>query len=316
MKIIDGHTHIASMHFTPMAFLEGIADNIAAQMVLSPVSLSRSKLIDRMLADYQDDDGSFHVKEMTRQGIEKAVLLLPDFTYALPGNALSIEEMYFEHYAILQKHPGKFEVFAGVDPRWGSDGFQLFVKGIEAYGFKGLKLYPPCGYRPDSELLTPFYEYCNTFHLPVLLHIGPTSPALSFSEALPIYIDRPARLYKNIPFILAHGAVSYPEQCIQLCKYRPNVYLDLSGAQSSAGDALQAGALVQLFSSGINHKIIFGTDWPVNKHASVNRRLINMLSNEQEVKPYISLKESALILAGNMARILSSTLSCDVKSYA
>lgn len=306
MKIIDGHAHIASTRFIPMEFIEGVADNLVEQMVLSPAPLTRSKLIDHIIAGYQDHDGSLQVREMGKLGIEKTVALLPDFTYALPSSNLSIEEMYLEHSEILRRHPGKFEVFAGVDPRWGKDAFQLFVKGIERFGFRGLKLYPPCGYRPDSELLTPFYEYCNTFKLPVLLHIGPTSPALSFTEAMPIYIDEPARKYKNIPFILAHGAVNYQEQCIQLCKYRPNVYLDLSGAQFNTTNHLLSKTLLHLFSSGINHKIIFGTDWPVNKHASMNQRLIDMMSNERETKPYINLNESMLVLSGNIERILKA----------
>lgn len=299
MRIIDGHTHIASTHFVPQSFMEGVADNVVEQMHLAPVGVPRARILDRLLADYHDHDGSIQIREMDKLGIEKAVVLLPDFTYALPDGSLTIAEMYREHKEILERHPDRFIVFAGVDPRWGKDGFDLFVQGVERYGFRGLKLYPPCGYRPDSELLTPYYEYCQAHRLPVLLHIGATSPALSFSEAMPMHVDDPARKYTEVPFILAHGAVNYPEQCVQLCKYRPNVYLDLSGAQHNVND------VVRLCSSGINHKCIFGTDWPVNNIASMNKRLISLFSNEHDVKPYISLKESALVLSGNIERLLS-----------
>lgn len=299
MKIIDAHTHIASTRFVPQSFMEGVADNIAAQMCLAPVPVPRSRILERLLAENQDHDGNLQIREMNKLGIEKSVVLLPDFTYALPGGELTIAEMYREHGDIRRRHPERFIVFAGTDPRWGKDGFDLFVKGVEEYGFRGLKLYPPCGYRPDSELLTPYYEYCQAFRLPVLLHIGATSPALSFSEAMPIYVDEPARKYNDIPFILAHGAVSYSEQCVQLCKYRPNVYLDLSGAQHNIDD------VIRLCSSGINHKCIFGTDWPINNVAAVNKRLLGLFSSEKDVKPYISLKESELVLAGNIERLLS-----------
>ena len=233
------------------------------------------------------------------------MLLLPDFTYALKDNQLTIEEMFDAHRRILERHQGRFHVFAGVDPRWGRTGLDLFVKGIEEYGFSGLKLYPPCGYRPDSELLAPFYEYCDAQRLPVLIHIGATSPALSFTEAQPLYVDKPARRYAKASFILAHGAVNYTEQCAQLCKYRPNIYLDLSGAQRNAVDAYHVQELIRLLSSGINHKIIFGTDWPINNHALINNSLIQLLSREDDVKPYISVRDSAMILEGNIKRILN-----------
>lgn len=32
LTIIDGHSHIASTHFTPMCFLEGVADNIEVRL--------------------------------------------------------------------------------------------------------------------------------------------------------------------------------------------------------------------------------------------------------------------------------------------
>jgi len=304
MKIIDGHTHIASTRYTPQEFFDGIADNMAEQSRISPVTLSKSKILDRILASYQDHDASAQIREMDNLGIEKSIVLLPDFTYVLKSGGLSIEEMYLEHKKILDRNRGRLEVFAGVDPRWGVDGFQLFKKGIEEYGFIGMKLYPPCGYRPDSKLLTPYYEYCNEFGLPVLIHIGETSPVLSFSEAMPMYIDEPARKYRNIPFILAHGAVNYQDQCVRLCKYRPNVYLDLSGAQSKVANMGENNELVKLFRSGINHKIIFGTDWPIVSRTNMNRGLISMLSTDEE-KPYITTSDARFVLSGNMERILS-----------
>lgn len=306
MEIIDGHSHIASTRYTPPEFFEGIADNMVEQARLSPVSLSRSKFLDRIIAMYQDHDASAQIREMDKLGIKKSIVLLPDFTYTLKNGSLTIGEMYLEHKEILERNKGRFEVFAGIDPRWGADGFRLFTKGIEEYGFRGLKLYPPCGYRPDNKLLTPYYEYCHEHGLPVLFHIGATSPVLSFSEAMPIHVDEPARKYRNISFILAHGAVNYQEQCIQLCKYRPNVYLDLSGAQSKAGDRSENGELVRLFRSEINHKIIFGTDWPIISRTSMNRSMISMLAINDE-KPYITSDETRLVLSGNMERILAKS---------
>ncbi|HEY6923649.1 MAG TPA: amidohydrolase family protein [Steroidobacteraceae bacterium] len=304
MKIIDAHTHVASLRYIPGAFVEGIVDNMMEQMRQSSVTVRRSVILDRMQAEYQDDDASVQLRTMDKLGIERAVLLLPDFTYALEGCTLSIAQMFAEHRALLERHPTRFTVFAGVDPRWGKDGLDLFIKGIEQFGFRGLKLYPPCGYRPDSPLLDPYYQYCEAYKLPVLIHMGPTSPVLSFNEAQPGFVDAPAKRYRNIPFILAHGAVNHAEQCIQLCKYRPNVYLDISGAQMPS----DASELEQLFASGIGHKVIFGTDWPVNQARNIKGLLDLFVSSGDTVAARLSRAETELVLAGNIEHILAGSV--------
>jgi uncharacterized protein len=305
VDIIDGHTHIASTHFTPHAFLDGVFDNVMEQMRLSPFQVPRNKVMDQLLSHYQDHDGSGQVQEMDRLGIKKSIVLLPDFTYALKGTPMSIDQMYAAHRDILARHAGRMEVFAGPDPRWGKDGFDLFVKGVEEYGFRGLKIYPPCGYSPSSDILKPYYEYCQEFRLPVIMHVGPTSPVLSFSEATPMQLDAAARKYTDVPFILAHGAANYREDCINLCKYRPNVYLDLSGAQQIALDASRVSEFMTVLTSGITHKVIFGTDWPINYHSKINGKYIDMMRGKSEATARLSSTESGLLLNGNINHILS-----------
>jgi uncharacterized protein len=92
-----------------------------------------------------------------------------------------------------------------------------------------MKLYPPCGYRLNDPLLYPYYEICAQYSLPVLSHIGATSPVLDFEIALPIYVDKPARDFPGVDFVLAHGSVHYPDECAMLCNNRPNIYIDVSG---------------------------------------------------------------------------------------
>jgi hypothetical protein len=84
-QVIDGHSHIASARYIPQRFLEGVAENIAAQSVLTGVPLSAVQVLDRMLAGYQDHDGAAQLAQMDRLGIAHAILLVADFTYALPG---------------------------------------------------------------------------------------------------------------------------------------------------------------------------------------------------------------------------------------
>src|SRR6185437_6424454 len=99
-------------------------------------------------------------------------------------------------------------------------------KAVRDHQVDGLKIYPPCGYTASSRLLYPYYEICRNYRIPVLSHIGATSPALEFEPARPIYVDVPARDFPEIDFILAHGALHYADECLMLCENRPNIYVD------------------------------------------------------------------------------------------
>jgi predicted TIM-barrel fold metal-dependent hydrolase len=299
MTIIDAHSHVASTRYMPRPFLEGVVDNMLEELRPLGAAFGRNAVLDRVLSGYQDHDASAQLASMDKLGVARSVLLLPDFTYTLEGE-LTIAEMFAEHGALLQRHPDRFLVFAGVDPRWGTDGLNLFIDGVERLGFRGLKLYPPCGYQADSPLLDPFYEYCDSRGLPVLLHIGPTSPVLSFNEAHPRFVDLPARRYRNITFILAHGAVNHPEACLTMCRYRPNVFLDISGTRIET----DLPALRTLFAANIPHKVIFGSDWPIVPPKSTQALIRGCLGDPGDAPLLIKKEAARLMFGGNIEHIL------------
>jgi predicted TIM-barrel fold metal-dependent hydrolase len=265
--------------------------------------ISVNKLLDLLLSQCQDHDGSGLIKEMDAAGISKSIVLLPDFTYIFASD-ISISEMYDQHQAFLKKHQDRVAVFAGIDPRWGKDGLDLFEKGVKEYGFSGLKLYPPCGYSPSDKILYPFYEICRAHQIPVLLHTGPTSPVLEHHWAEAKLIDTAAHLFPEVNFILAHGGVHDVEKCVSLCAYRPNLYLDIGAFASLIGPTGWQGKMAHLFSQGINHKIIFGTDWPVVRPPGGQASIIREFCAENGPLNGISLKQKELILRGNISRLL------------
>ncbi|HXU65207.1 MAG TPA: amidohydrolase family protein [Polyangia bacterium] len=232
--------------------------NICAAMAAHGTSMPANKVTELFLARLKDHNCDILIQQMNAAGIGRAVLLLADFTCALPGGSLTIAEMFEHHRDILRRHPDRLEVFAGVDPRWGRDGLDLFARGVTEYGFKGFKAYPPCGYSPSDPRLFPYYEICAARRLPVLVHTGGTSPALDFEPAHPLQIDIAAKAFPRVPFILAHGGVVHTEDSLMMCMFRPNVYIDVSGFQTGATHRIAA-----LFGRGVDHKLLFGTDWPL-----------------------------------------------------
>lgn len=306
-QIIDCHCHIASEQHHPRSFVDGSIANIVAALTAQGVPVTAKKLAAMFYQKMQDPLCDELVAEMVEAGIAKSILLIADFTYALEDCVLTIEESFYKHREVLRRHPGKFEVFGGVDPRWGKDGLSLFERSLVEFGFRGLKLYPPCGFSPSDPALFPYFELCAHHRVPVLLHIGPTSPALSFQTCNPFLIDEAARLFPTVNFILAHGAVSFTAECAMMCRFRPNVYLDISGYQMTLGWDPKCSAVKNLVLQGINHKVLFGTDWPVFRLQGDQQSFVAALTREDGPLFDLNDREKSLILHKNVQRILQTS---------
>lgn len=308
-EIIDCHSHIASEEHTPRSFIESSVANIVAALTAQGLPATVKKLTAMFLSKMQDPLCDGLVAEMAEANISKSILLAADFSFALRDCVLTVEESFLRHREVLLRHPGKFEVFGGVDPRWGKDGLALFERSLVEFGFRGFKLYPPCGFSPSDPSLFPFYELCAHHQVPVLVHIGPTAPILDFSVSSPFLIDTAARLFPSVNFILAHGSISFVEECAMLCRFRPNVYLDISGYQGTLGYDPTAGAVKSVVSQGINHKVLFGTDWPVFRLQGTQKSFVDVLLDDGGPVAELSQREQALVLHRNVERLLESAVS-------
>jgi len=263
------------------------------------INLRREKIADLYHQKLQDPLCDELAAEMERAGIAKSILLVPDFTWTLKDSRLTIAESFEKHRAVLERHPGKFEVFGGVDPRWGADGVALFERSLTEMGFRGMKVYPPCGFSASDPMMFPFYELCAAHRVPVVVHIGPTSPALSFENAYPFQVDEAARRFPTVNFILAHGSISFTEECAMLCAFRPNVFLDISAFQMSLRREGTSGSVRAAVSRGINHKILFATDWPVYRLQGDQQSFVEAVT---AVLTEVSDAEREMILHGNAER--------------
>lgn len=309
LNIIDCHCHIASEEHTPKSFIEGSVANMVAALSAQGVPVTAKKLMAMFQNKMQDPLCDGLVAEMADAGIRKSVLLIADFTWALKDCALTIEESFHKHHNVLLRHPGKFEVFGGVDPRWGKDGIALFERSLVEFGFRGFKVYPPCGFSPSDPALFPFYELCAQHRVPVLLHTGPTSPVLDFTVSRPFMIDEAARLFPSVNFILAHGAASFVEECTMMCRFRPNIYLDISGYQATLGYDPSASAVKTIVSLGINHKVLFGTDFPVFRLQGDQKSFVEVLIKENGPLMELNPREKSLVLHQNIDRLLEASVA-------
>ena len=313
--IIDAHTHISSTRFIPRDFLVGVARNLVVKLQSKGQKTSISRVTELLLGQHQDHMGDQLVQEMDGASIAQSVLLVPDFTQAMQCD-LDMWQMAQAHDEIRRRHPGRFKVLLGADPRSGQEGLDIFERSLTTFGFEGLKLYPPCGYSPSDHRLFPYYELCQARGLPVLLHTGPTAPTLSFEYAQPGLIDEAACNFPDVNFILAHGAVNNVKESSLLCAYRSNVYMDLGGFTSVLHPEGWVKHMGDIFKLGINHKIIFGTDWPLFKMGGGHKQLLDQLFAANGPFQGVSDNDKELILHRNINRILPKEEKTSLKNDA
>lgn len=304
MGIIDGHVHVPSTRFLPRSLIEASVKNMTVVLEANGLPNKESVILESYLSQLQDHQCDQFVADMDAAGVEQAVLLLPDFTFVLKDSEIDIAEMIRQHAEILKRHPGRFYYMCGVDPGWGAEGLVLFERAVRDQGCSGLKLYPPCGYGPSDKRLYPYYEICRAHGLPVLLHTGPTAPLLTFNYSDPNLIDDAARQFPDVSFILAHGGVNNVEASCLLGAYRPNVYLDFSGYAASVDSEGSEESLRHLFARKLNHKLIFGTDWPIFKLRGPYKELVATVVGDDGAADELSERESKLVLGGTVGRLV------------
>lgn len=296
--IIDCHSHIASPDILPREFFSGWSDTVG-RMLPGPLA-GNARLKELFAQMLNDPEAEALGREMDRAGISKTVLLVIDFGLAYPRARFDIEEVHQRHRRIMQRDD-RFVAFSGVDPRRGREGLALFEKAVGEWGFSGLKVYPPCGFSPSDPALFPYYEICAQRHLPVLVHIGPSASSLSFKWQQPLEIDTAAMNFPGVNFILGHGACTLADEGALLARFRPNLYLDLSGFQSEGKTRLKR-SLKRLCRMGLARKIVFGTDWPIHRFFTSQQGSVEMVRSLAE--DGLSAGEIEGILSGNFLALL------------
>ncbi|WP_025680279.1 amidohydrolase family protein [Paenibacillus massiliensis] len=262
--IIDMHVHLADRRIYPDYWLQGIKDSIRSSILIENGLEVNDDFLDQvMAATLYDTDCSLLIRRMDEAGIDHANLLMADFGIDREDMPTSIDALYQIHAEALRRYPDRFSVFAGVDPRRGQKGLELFQQGVEQFGFCGLKLYPPCGFDLDDPLLYPFYEICEAYRLPVLAHIGPSLPSMRREFRYPGAVLDVASRFRNIPFILGHAALVHYEDSRRLPLHRDNIYLEVSGYQPLLRQGVDLSSRMLDLMHTCGERVLFGTDWPL-----------------------------------------------------
>ncbi len=304
-RIIDAHVNLGSDLAIPPQFIEEQAENAYHRLAAMGQSVRRDRVYERVHAQYQDHNADRLVQEMDAAGVDESVLIVPDFTHVADAK-LPPPELAGLHAGILERHPGRFRVLWGVDPRAGEEGVALFERCIDQFGFHGMKLYPLAGYSPSDRSLYPYYEICAAKGLPVLSHTGPGWQALDFTFGQPLLLDQVSRDFPTVNFIMGHGAVTHVEEAMYLCAYRPNMHVDVSGFVAVLDPDGWQQHLNRVFRLGINHKVVFGSSWPAFKLSATLAQVVKEFREGSTVFAGIKRSHRKMIMGGTIERLLPS----------
>jgi uncharacterized protein len=219
-----------------------------------------------------------HLRRSRRAGID-ATIVFPVFNrdYAAANERLA---------RIVRAYPGELIGFAAVDPAHDAGRVRPMVRrAVEELGFRGIKVHGLDAF-PTREVC----EAARRYGLPILVDIV---RHVAVTEML-------AGQYPDVNFIVPHLGgfaddwMTHLHVIDQLCRH-PNVYADTSGVRYF--DALVAA--VRRAGPG---KLLFGSDGPL-LHPALELQKIRLLGLPDQ--------DEALILGGNIARLLGPRPRCD-----
>ncbi len=297
--IIDAHAHIWEEKLIS-ADLRRILDFVTARFAPDDPAQVRDGTIERL------------VREMDEAGIEKTVILALD---AGIGFRSSLTARDYNDYvaAIVREHPERIIGFAGIDPRRRQEAVVELERCFEM-GLRGLKLWTLTGFYADDESYYPLYEKVAELKMPMLIHTGMGPPGTYMKFNRPIYVDKVAVDFPEIPIIMAHVGDPWVDEAIAVLLKNPNVYVDLSAWEPTAKFApfvlCQTLAKIRMACGGL-HKVLFGSDWPLFTPVLSLGEWVQSIRSLTMPPPLqmmgfkdFSDSERVMILGGNAARVL------------
>lgn len=168
---------------------------------------------------------------------------------------------------IVQRYPQQFVGFASVDPHKGERAIAEIERAVNELHLSGAKFHPGVqAFYPNDERFRPLFDKIAELGIPALFHTGtsglgagmPGGGGLKLDYTRPIYLDSLAADHPNLTIIGAHPSWPWEQEMIAILQHKPNVYNDLSGWSPK----YIPPALLQEAAGRLNHKFLFGSDYP------------------------------------------------------
>jgi uncharacterized protein len=176
-----------------------------------------------------------------------------------PAAGFVVPNDYVASY--VARDPGRLIGFGSVDPSSATAVDEL-ERMKSDLGLVGCKLGPI--YQNVDPLGPEFLRVAEALErlgLPMLIHQGTTfARAGSLLQARPILLDEIALRYPRLKIVIAHMGHPWCDEAIAVVRRHPHVYADISALVTRRW--LLHQALVTAIEYRVEHKLLFGSDFP------------------------------------------------------
>lgn len=180
-------------------------------------------------------------------------------------------------------HPGRFAGLFSLDPTKPS-GLQRAADALSEPKVVGLQLHTHSFDRAfDHRELYPFYALAAELDVPVVMQAGASGGRLPSECGRPLGIDRPARYFDRVRFLLSHTGWPWTDEALAMSAKHENVFL----GTASFPPHRWSPQLVRFIEEEGRGKTLFGTSFPVVGHRQALGRLEGLGLSDEALQAFL-----------------------------
>jgi len=161
----------------------------------------------------------------------------------------------------VQAHADRFVGWCSVDPNE-PDCIDQLVHYVRDWGMRGLKVAPIYqNWNPQDPKHLPLFKQAEKLGIPINIHQGTSfvrPGPLKFAN--PILLEDIAIACPNLRMIISHLGHPWETECIVLIRKHPHLYANVSALHYRPLRFYQA--MITALEYGVEHKLVFGSDFP------------------------------------------------------
>lgn len=216
--------------------------------------------MDERLKGYQPDA---FIRMLDENRIRKT--FVPSFkmwSYRKRAPLLSIEVS--EIHQLMQACPGRVGGMFGIDVTKGMEAVRELEFTVRELGFEAAHVHSyGLGMPLNHRDLYPFYAKCVELDIPVVVQCGHSAESMPSENGRPIHLDDVALYFPELRIVASHTGWPWVQELIALAWKHKNLYIGCGAHAPKYWDP----ALVQFLNSRGKGKVMWGTDYPVVRHA-------------------------------------------------
>ena len=165
-------------------------------------------------------------------------------------------------------NPDRFIGWCSVDPN-DEDAVEQLEHNVNELGLRGLKVAPIYQhFDPRDPAYLPLFRKAEALDIPVIWHQGTSFVRPGpLKWANPIQLEDIAVACPDLRMMIAHMGHPWEDECVVLIRKHPNLYADISALHYRP--LRHYMAFMSALEYGVEHKLIFGSDFPSATPAQV-----------------------------------------------